>query len=793
MSLFALYKTRQAPTRAEIGDALSGNLCRCTGYRPIVDAGVKMYEHGSDREDRHQHWMNCSFSSGTDREVSQSEREMIERLRAIARRDTLVVRHDKATFYAPVTLKDLAALREEHPDARLLAGGTDVGLWVTKQHKDLPTIIYVGDVAELKEIRDTETGLEIGAAANLTDAYEALVARHPELSELYRRFASPPIRNAGTLGGNIANGSPIGDSMPALIVMGAMLVLRKGKRAREIPLDALLSSPIRRRRSRRASSSSAFACRHRAPGTHLRTFKISKRFDQDISAVCGAFQHRGSIAVASPRRGSRTAAWRPRRSARQRPSTRSSGATGASDGARGDGRARRRLHAAHRHARVAAAIGRASRATCSTSSGSRRPAPRRRRRSSNSSPEAGNDAWTSIPPAAQARPIPHDSAHLHVSGEALYIDDIPEVRGTLHAAIGLSERAHARIKSIDLAKVRAAPGVVAVLTAKDVPGKNDYGPVVADDPIFATTLVQYVGQSIFAVAARTVDEARARRAARRRRIRGPEADSDGRGRRARAVVRAADRADAARQSGGRDRLVAASAVGSHPHRRPGAVLPRRDDRVRGTEGRRHDARLQLDAASRRDPASGRACARRRRQRRRRRLPAHGRRIRRQGEPAGTLRLHRRAVRAEASPPREAARRPRRRHADHRQAPRLRHRLRRRLRRRRPHPRRRVHAGRALRLFGRPVRIDQRPRDVPQRQLLLPGRCRHHELPLQDEHAVEHRVPRLRRAAGHDRHRAGRRRDRALPREGSARRAPAAISTARRSATSPTITRPSSTT
>ena len=114
----------------------------------------------------------------------------------------------------------------------------------------------------------------------------------------------------------------------------------------------------------------------------------------------------------------------------------------------------------------------------------------------------------SNPAGGAGASIPHDSAHLHVSGEALYTDDIPEVRGTLHAAIGLSERAHARIKSIDLTKVRAAPGVVAVLTAKDVPGKNDYGPVVADDPIFATTLVQYVGQSIFAVAARTVDEAR---------------------------------------------------------------------------------------------------------------------------------------------------------------------------------------------------------------------------------------------------------------------------------------------
>src|SRR5215470_20341750 len=102
--------------------------------------------------------------------------------------------------------------------------------------------------------------------------------------------------------------------------------------------------------------------------------------------------------------------------------------------------------------------------------------------------------------------IPHDSAHLHVSGEATYTDDIPEARGTLHAAIGMSERAHARIASIDLTRVRAAPGVAAVITAKDVPGKNDYGPVIADDPIFATTLVQYFGQSLFAVAAKSVEQ-----------------------------------------------------------------------------------------------------------------------------------------------------------------------------------------------------------------------------------------------------------------------------------------------
>jgi len=300
MSLFALYKTRHAPTRAEIGDALSGNLCRCTGYRPIVDAGVKMYEYGAGRDDRSSSWMNCSFSSGADGELPQSEREMIERLHAIRRAGTLTVRHGTATFHAPVALPALAALRETYPDARMLAGGTDVGLWVTKQHKDLHDIIYVGDVAELKEIRDTDAGLEIGAGANLTDAYEALVARHPELSELYRRFASPPIRNAGTLGGNIANGSPIGDSMPALMVMGATLVLRHGKRTREMPLDEFY---IAYQKTALAPGEFVQHIRvpNRSPGAHLRTFKISKRFDQDISAVCGAYRivlQRGRVADA---------------------------------------------------------------------------------------------------------------------------------------------------------------------------------------------------------------------------------------------------------------------------------------------------------------------------------------------------------------------------------------------------------------------------------------------------------------------------------------------------------------
>jgi len=289
MSLFALYKSAQRPSRAEIGDALAGNLCRCTGYRPIVDAAERMYANASDSRAGDAHWMSCSFSSPGDRQPSRGEQDMIERLRSIERRATLVLAKGRRRYYAPARLAELAELRVAHPDARLVAGGTDVGLWVTKQHRDLDEVIHVGDVAELAQVALTDTHVEIGAAASLTDAFAALVGHYPELDELFRRFASPPIRNAGTLGGNIANGSPIGDSMPALIALDTMLVLRNGARTRELPLDAFYVAY-----QKTALEPGEFVERIRVPrpdGTALvRSYKISKRFDQDISAVCGGYR-----------------------------------------------------------------------------------------------------------------------------------------------------------------------------------------------------------------------------------------------------------------------------------------------------------------------------------------------------------------------------------------------------------------------------------------------------------------------------------------------------------------------
>jgi xanthine dehydrogenase small subunit len=170
----------------------------------------------------------------------------------------------------------------------LLAGGTDIGLWVTKQKRNLPPLIYIGEVAELKEIRQVGSNLEIGAAVRLSDAYEAIVAHYPMLRELADRFASLPIRNSGTLCGNIANGSPIGDSMPILIALGASIELRCGAKTRSIPLDEFYLGY-----QKKALTAGEFVAAVRIPLAGVKplvaTYKISKRIDQDISAVCGAY------------------------------------------------------------------------------------------------------------------------------------------------------------------------------------------------------------------------------------------------------------------------------------------------------------------------------------------------------------------------------------------------------------------------------------------------------------------------------------------------------------------------
>jgi xanthine dehydrogenase small subunit len=266
MSLFVLYRTTQNPTRQEIDDALAGNLCRCTGYRPIIAAAQSMYAQ-DDAWDVQEH---------------------LAALAQVHRDGDLALEHGGRRFFAPKDVASFGKVYARYPAATILAGGTDVGLWVTKQHRELETVIYTGRVAELQALNMTDSHIEIGGAVSVTHAAAAIVAQYPGLTELFRRFASPPIRNAGTLGGNIANGSPIGDSMPALMVLGASLVLQCGNNERELGLDDFYHDY-----QVNDLQPGEFVSRIRIPlardGVRVGSHKWSKRFDQDISAVCTAY------------------------------------------------------------------------------------------------------------------------------------------------------------------------------------------------------------------------------------------------------------------------------------------------------------------------------------------------------------------------------------------------------------------------------------------------------------------------------------------------------------------------
>lgn len=274
MSLYALYRSGAAPEPGEIADALSGNLCRCTGYRPILDAARRMH----------------ALREG---DAGAANNALLARLQALQDPRTLDIGNDGARLLAPATLHEFARLRAAHPQATVLAGCTDIGIWLNKQLRQLPLLLWLGRVDELARIAEDDGCLEIGAAVSLEDAFAALRRHYPESDEFARRFASRPIRNAGTLCGNIANASPVGDSMPALIALGARLLLRQGDDKRELALEDFYLD-YRRTALRAGEFVQAVRIPLRtppAPGerVHFRAWKVARRHDQDIAAVFGGF------------------------------------------------------------------------------------------------------------------------------------------------------------------------------------------------------------------------------------------------------------------------------------------------------------------------------------------------------------------------------------------------------------------------------------------------------------------------------------------------------------------------
>ena len=288
MSLFALFKNEASPNRAQTCDAIAGNLCRCTGYRPILDAAQLMYQAAPEAPlSGLEQWLFTPAT--TDAAPMSGEAELARALRALTHLDALHMTSIHGTFIAPKTVADFSAAVLAYPDAWILGGGTDIGLWVNKALQTNATMIYTGEVAALKQIAETSEGLRIGAAVPLELAFRAMNRLYPELAHVWTRFASWSIRSSGTLGGNVANGSPIGDSMPALIALGASVVLRRGDRERSIAIEALYLDYKKQSREPGEWVEAIVVPRRSLEGVfQIASYKNSKRNEQDISAVCAA-------------------------------------------------------------------------------------------------------------------------------------------------------------------------------------------------------------------------------------------------------------------------------------------------------------------------------------------------------------------------------------------------------------------------------------------------------------------------------------------------------------------------
>ena len=257
----ASMATAHSQGRTDHDTTLAGNLCRCTGYAPIIRAAIAAQSAPiPDWMQTDQH--NLSGAVGTGEA------------------------HSLPGAFRPTNSDDLADWYAQNPNATLIAGATDVGLWVTKQLRDLGQIAFLNAVSDLQQIEHTPGHLHIGAAVTITQLREALISLHPSFAELLRRYASEQVRNAATIGGNIANGSPIGDGPPALIALGATLHLRKGPDLRTIPLENFF---LAYRKQDRQPGEFVAGITIPACAPDLRCYKLTKRFDQDISAVLGCF------------------------------------------------------------------------------------------------------------------------------------------------------------------------------------------------------------------------------------------------------------------------------------------------------------------------------------------------------------------------------------------------------------------------------------------------------------------------------------------------------------------------
>ena len=271
MSLYAGYENGMADNRLHIQQILSGNLCRCTGYGALIDAGLSAARHSPSASEH-----------AADLSHRKNEYEYLKR--GQDDKAMLGIETAEQAFYAPRELSELASLTRKYPDATFLAGATDIGLWVTKQHRQIKRFIYLGRVNALKTISHEDDRVTIGAAVTHAEAMAALATDFEGLAEVWQRFGSAQVRYSGTVAGNIANGSPIGDMSPCFLALGAELTLNHAGKTRQLAVDDFFISYGTQDRKQGEFIEAIRLPRLGSQDT-IHAYKISKRFDQDISAV----------------------------------------------------------------------------------------------------------------------------------------------------------------------------------------------------------------------------------------------------------------------------------------------------------------------------------------------------------------------------------------------------------------------------------------------------------------------------------------------------------------------------
>ena len=273
MSLYALWMNTPNPTNAQIERALQGNLCRCTGYEPIVKAAIEVSQSSDPVHDK----------------LNLERVNIIKQLSDMHDGQRVEIKHEGDLIIIPQDVKDLANARAEHPNSTIVAGSTDVGLWVTKHMHDISPTIFINHLQELHSINVEANGITIGACVSYTDMQSIIAEHFPQMEVFWNRIGGEQVRNMGTVGGNIANGSPIGDTPPALIALGAQVTLSTASDQRTLPLKDFFIEYGKQDRSE-GDFVEKVHIPFTAPNDMFAVYKISKRRDEDISALCCAIK-----------------------------------------------------------------------------------------------------------------------------------------------------------------------------------------------------------------------------------------------------------------------------------------------------------------------------------------------------------------------------------------------------------------------------------------------------------------------------------------------------------------------